>query len=87
MTPEEDFDVRVHYGPVTVPPDHYFMMGDNRDNSRGQPLLGLPAARLREGQGAFIYWSFEDTEEGQPAGGIARFFTTIRWSRLFHQIH
>src|SRR6476646_4325162 len=25
------FDVRENYGPVTVPPDHYFMMGDNRD--------------------------------------------------------
>ena len=46
------FDVREHYGPVTVPADQYFMMGDNRDNSAGQPLLGLPAARLHQGQGA-----------------------------------
>src|SRR5947207_6551114 len=28
------FDVRERYGPVTVPPDQYFMMGDNRDNSQ-----------------------------------------------------
>jgi hypothetical protein len=40
-----------------------------------------------KGKAAFVYWSFEDAEEGQPSGGLARFFTTIRWNRLLHQIH
>ena len=26
--------------PITIPPDHYFMMGDNRGRERRQPLLG-----------------------------------------------
>ena len=47
----EDFDVRVQYGPVTVPAGHLFMMGDNRQFA-GQPLLGVPASGVRQGEGA-----------------------------------
>ena len=74
---------------MTVPPGHYFMMGDNRDNSEDSRYCGFLPRDYVKGRAAFIYWSFEDVEEGQPAppGGFMRFFTTIRWSRLFHQIH
>jgi signal peptidase I len=83
----DDFDVRVRYGPVTVPPDHYFMMGDNRDNSQDSRYWGFLPRSYVKGKALFVYWSFDDGDGYGNSGGISRFFTTIRWSRLFHQIH
>ena len=84
----EDFDVRVQYGPVTVPPDQYFMMGDNRDNSQDSRYWGFMPRSYVKGKALFIYWSFDDgSEGGGEGGGLSRIFTTVRWNRLLHQIH
>ncbi len=89
--PEEsssnDFDVRVQYGPVTVPPDQYFMMGDNRDNSQDSRYWGFMPRSYVKGKALFIYWSFNDGSDAAGGGGISRIFTTVRWNRLLHQIH
>ena len=42
----------VENGEVVVPEGHYFAMGDNRDNSLRQPVLGLRAARQHHRQAA-----------------------------------
>ncbi|HKE86693.1 MAG TPA: signal peptidase I [Vicinamibacterales bacterium] len=72
------FDVRRNYGPVTVPAGHYFMMGDNRDNSQDSRYWGFMPRDYVKGKALFVYFSFGEDQNGS---------TSVRWSRILHQIH
>jgi signal peptidase I len=70
------------WGPLVVPPHSYFMMGDNRYNSKDSRYWGfVPRANLR-GQPLFVYYSYD------PEAGLDYFraITEIRWRRLGHWI-
>ena len=69
-------DVRVEYGPITVPADQYFMMGDNRDNSEDSRYWGFLPKSYVKGNAEFLYFSFED----QPT--TSGMFSGARWERL-----
>lgn len=90
---EPGSDVRERYGPVTVPEDHLFVMGDNRDNSQDSRYWGFLPVHYVKGRALTIYWSFEapQTRSAGGVGGIVStitgFFTGTRWARLLHQIH
>ena len=47
---------RDNFGPVTVSAGHYFMMGDNRDNSLDSRYWGPVDEKLIKGRAWFIYW-------------------------------
>jgi len=49
---------RDNYGPYVIPTDHYFMMGDNRDNSDDSRFWGPLNRDFIKGKAIFIYWSW-----------------------------
>jgi signal peptidase I len=80
-----------------VPPGHYFMMGDNRNNSEDSRFWrtsNFVAAERVRGRAMFIYWSY-DVGDGDPeprgfGNRVAHyvrialtFFTRSRWDRTF----
>ena len=73
-------DRRETYGPVTVPPAQYFMMGDNRDNSEDSRYWGFMPASYVKGQALFIYFALGDSAPGVSS------FAGIRWSRLLNPV-
>jgi signal peptidase I len=65
------------WGPIVVPPDSFFMMGDNRDSSYDGRYWGfLPRLNVR-GKPLVVYFSY-DKNSYKPLP----FLSAIRWGRL-----
>jgi signal peptidase I len=79
---------------IVVPPDSYFAMGDNRENSYDSRFWGFIPRKNVIGRPMFIYWSFITPEDqyqmrdasdrlGFLAHTIIHFFDETRWRRTF----
>lgn len=68
---------RDNWGPLVIPPDRYFMLGDNRDTSLDSRYWGLLEGWRLEGRAVLIYYSYEK-ESPRPFPWIR----DVRWGRI-----
>ena len=86
------------FGPVRVPSDNYFMMGDNRDRSADSRSWGFVPRENLQGRAIIIWWSYDEDKDDYKrthflervrsiASKMLNLFTRTRWQRTFNVIH
>ena len=72
---------RDNWGPLIVPADQFFVMGDNRANSEDSRYWGYVSGEAIKGRPLIIYYSY-DRKNLAPL----RWLTEIRWDRILNTI-
>ena len=83
----------VHRGDIVVPPDKYFVLGDNRDESLDSRYWGFVPRENIIGRPFLIYWSVQRPETVPTDGKLESLVYTLvhlpedaRWDRTFHLV-
>lgn len=82
---DDDYPIFDHEGKgpnkeITVPPDSYFVMGDNRNNSQDSRYWGFVPRDFVIGRAMFVYWSYDESAP-LSENPLINFFKNTRWSR------
>lgn len=78
---------RDQFGPIRVPADQIFAMGDNRDRSNDSRFWGTVPLSNVKGRALFVYWSSPpETGDHSLPERIVDVFRRTRWSRTFHPV-
>ena len=72
---------RNNWGPLVVPKDKYFVLGDNRDNSLDSRYWQFVPDSLIRGRPMFVYYSYDPDSLDRMS-----WLTRIRWTRIGERV-
>lgn len=73
---------RDSWGPLVVPRDHMFVLGDNRDDSEDSRFWGFVERERIRGRPLVIYYSFDPASPRRVP-----WLTGIRWGSIGQRVH